>query len=432
MVTKTNSIYFRLIKLLILAAIVAGISYQLMKAAGNYVIGHYFVNSGYMDGRSEKRFQELQDYITENGLTTENTEGLDEWVKNHPFVELQIYKNDQLIYDSVFSGAGEDSSGLTFYEEEPFYTAAFADGEAAVFLYDFYVYRFYTYALFGALMISFLIFLLVVMLGIRKTMNYIRCLSREIGILEGGDLDYAITVKGKDELALLAEGLDHMRQSFRRQVEQEAQLSQANKRMITEMSHDLRTPLTALMIYTGILKGKKYRDEQQMQEYVDKIDKKAHQMKQLSDHIFEYALISSETAVELGKPESFQEAFFDLLSEASSYLEQSGFSVEMSMQRGTEMVRLHAEYVNRILDNLISNIEKYADPIAPVQITACPLKEYGCISFENQKRDGGPKAESTNIGLGNIKNMMRNMGGRCEVEEDEHRFKIRLLFPFYG
>ena len=63
--------------------------------------------------------------------------------------------------------------------------------------------------------------------------------------------------------------------------------------MITEMSHDLRTPLTSLLIYTEILGKEAVKDPQQLMEYVRKIEKKARQIKRLSDNIFEYALIIS-------------------------------------------------------------------------------------------------------------------------------------------
>lgn len=85
-------------------------------------------------------------------------------------------------------------------------------------------------------------------------MKYISKLSDEIAILEGGSLDYKITIKGKDELAALAEGLENMRISFCNMIEQEAEITSENNRIITEMSHDLRTPVTSMMLYTEILK----------------------------------------------------------------------------------------------------------------------------------------------------------------------------------
>ena len=92
------------------------------------------------------------------------------------------------------------------------------DGEAAVFLRGFYVYHFYTYAFIVEIILSSCVFVLIVLAGIQKTIRYIRRLQSEIEILEGGDLDYSITVSGRDELASLAAGLDAMRVSLKEQM----------------------------------------------------------------------------------------------------------------------------------------------------------------------------------------------------------------------
>ena len=79
--------------------------------------------------------------------------------------------------------------------------------------------------------------------------------SRLFKFLEGGNLDYKITVSGKNELSSLAKGLDDMRIAFKEKNDNEIQMLKANKRIITEMSHDLRTPLTSVMLYSDILSG---------------------------------------------------------------------------------------------------------------------------------------------------------------------------------
>mgnify|MGYP002226093174 FL=1 len=89
-------------------------------------------------------------------------------------------------------------------------------------------------------------------------MKYIVQLSEEIQAMEGGDLDHPITVQGSDELTTLASSLDSMRLTLRQQHEDEAAAAAKVKNLITEMSHDLRTPLTTLLLYTEILRHRKY------------------------------------------------------------------------------------------------------------------------------------------------------------------------------
>ena len=190
-----------------------------------------------------------------------------------------------------------------------YYTAEFADGTADVFLYGFFSYPLYSYAMIAEILLAVILLVVIVILGIHRPVRYIGRLKEECEILGSGDLDYQVTVQGKDELSLLARGLDNMRIALRESNEKEAELTAANRRMITEMSHDLRTPLTSLLIYTEILGKEAVKDPQQLMEYVRKIEKKARQIKRLSDNIFEYALITEETEAKLGEPQTLWSLF---------------------------------------------------------------------------------------------------------------------------
>ena len=262
-------------------------------------------------------------------------------------------------------------------------------------------------------------------------MDYILQLSDEIEILEGGSLDYPITVKGKDELSALAEGLDSMRISFRNLIKQEAEMVQENQKIVTEMSHDLRTPVTSIMLYTEILKTGKYKSDAQLKEYIEKIDQKAHRMKQLTDHLFEYSLIAGEGAVELEEPESYEVLFYDMLSETCNYLQQRGFKVEFYVRWPECKIRISRDYVMRIMDNITTNIIKYADPSSPIIISSSEDKEMEGLIFENKVLLLNEKTESTGIGIQSIKNMMQKMGGKCLVEASGEHFRIVLLFPHF-
>ena len=184
------------------------------------------------------------------------------------------------------------------------------------------------------ILLAVILLVVIMILGMRKPVRYIGRLKAECEILGSGDLDYQVTVQGKDELSLLARGLDNMRIALRESNEKEAELTAANRRMITEMSHDLRTPLTSLLIYTEILGKEAVKDPQQLMEYVRKIEKKARQIKRLSDNIFEYALITEETEAKLGEPQTLWSLFYDPLSEMTAYLEERGYTVELQTNWG--------------------------------------------------------------------------------------------------
>ena len=281
----------------------------------------------------------------------------------------------------------------------------------------------------GALLIAFVLFFVIVMLGIRQAIRYIRALCGEIQILEGGNLEYPITVRGRDELAELAGSLEAMRKSIRTQADREKQLTQANQRMVTEMSHDLRTPLTSIFIFTEILRHKCRDCAPQLEEYVEKIDQKAQRLKQLSDHLFEYALITSETKTQLDPATSFQTALFDVLSEMAAFLQQQGYTVDLALTWEPRTIRVSGDYIARISDNLVSNFLKYADPAFPISIRTEYDGTWASLVLENRARPVSPQVESTKIGLHNIRAMMQNMAGRCDIETEADRFRLALRFP---
>ena len=435
-----HSLYFKLAGLLLAAVAVSGLFFVVINYAGEQMITKIFSDSSHIEKLSEAYIQDLQDYIDETKAASNDSEKLTEWVRKQKIVSIQVYKDEILTYDSNYPDAAvEDAEAEgAYYEWEYYYTAEFADGTADVFLYGFFSYPLYSYAMTAEILLAVILLVAIVILGIRKPVRYIGRLKAECEILGSGDLDYQVTVQGKDELSLLARGLDNMRMALRESNEKEAELTAANRRMITEMSHDLRTPLTSLLIYTEILGKKAAKDPRQAMEYVRKIEKKARQIKRLSDNIFEYALITEETKAELGEPQTLRELFYDPLSEMTAYLGERGYTVELRPDTGSgserRQIRVNEEYINRIMDNIVSNIEKYADKSMPVRIETIYTEEYGGLAFRNgiscSTEDRRKTEGSTNIGLHNVEKMMKKMNGYFRVKQTENIFEITLIFPW--
>ena len=435
-----HSLYFKLAGLLLAAVAVSGLFFVVINYAGEQMITKIFSDSSHIEKLSEAYIQDLQDYIDETKAASNDSEKLTEWVRKQKIVSIQVYKDEILTYDSNYPDAAvEDAEAEgAYYEWEYYYTAEFADGTADVFLYGFFSYPLYSYAMTAEILLAVILLVAIVILGIRRPVKYIGRLKDECEILGNGNLDYQVTVQGRDELALLAQGLDNMRMALRESNEKEAEITAANRRMITEMSHDLRTPLTSLLIYTEILGKKAAKDPRQAMEYVRKIEKKARQIKRLSDNIFEYALITEETKAELGEPQTLRELFYDPLSEMTAYLGERGYMVELRPDTGSgserRQIRVNEEYINRTMDNIVSNIEKYADKSMPVRIETIYTEEYGGLAFRNgiscSMEDRRKTEGSTNIGLHNVEKMMKNMSGYCRVKQTECIFELSLMFPW--
>lgn len=434
-IPKTKSIYCRFLNLLAMAFLASALFFLLLHQGGSALLESYFEKTDYMERENERRIADFREYVEKNQLSTTHTSDLTQWVQRQSVVWMQIYRDHVLLYDSQFPYMGASPEYHVkgqYYEWEAYRMVHFEDGDAQVFLTGMYTYQFFNYALLIELFLSVLLFTGIIMAGIRSTMKYIRTLSAEIEILEGGNLDYRITVMGNDEMAVLAKGLDSMRSSIREKISQEAELIHLSQSMITSLSHDLRTPLTALLIYTEILKNEVDASRENMLKWVYKIDEKALQIKDMADCIFNYSLQKKKTDPVSLERMTFHTAFYDALSDACVCLRQQGFDVSFSAapddkESGVE-IRVDQKYINRILDNICSNLVKYASHESPVRINCFHEEAYCGILFENIKQKDISQVESNGIGVPNIREMMEAMGGTCESEESGEIYRLRLTF----
>ena len=434
-IPKSKSIYYRFLRLAAVAFLAAVLFFLLIDQGGTALLKSYFKNTDYMERENQRRVEDFRDYVERNKLSTTDTSDLTYWVQKQSVVWMQIYRDHILLYDSQFpymNANPEFHVTGQYYEWEAYKSINFEDGEAQVFLTGMYTYQFFNYALLIEFFLSFLLFVGIIMAGIRSTMKYISALSTEIEILEGGNLDYRITVMGSDELAVLAKGLDNMRISIREKISREAELIRLSQTMITSLSHDLRTPLTALLIYTEILKNEFDADREKMQKWVHKIDEKAHQIKDMADCIFEYSLQKKKSDPAVLEKMSFHAAFYDALSDASVCLSQQGFDIQFSLSQDDKGINteisVDLKYVNRILDNICSNLIKYASHESPVHVASFYDSDVCGILFENTKQRDASQVDSNGIGVPNIHEMMEEMGGKCEVEEFGEIYRLRLIF----
>ena len=392
----------------------------------------YFDRSEVQNELTQRQVDELQEYVDENHLASTDVRKITAWAHKRRYILLELYRDRKLIYSS-FAPKGarleENDEQTPFYDWTPHYSIRFADGDTEAMLY---YNGFNTYYGTGC---EILLTLCIVwwfpgffLLNSRKIVRYVVLLSEEIQAMEGGDLDHPITIRGSDEITTLASCLDSMRVTLRQQQEEEAQAAAKVKNLITEMSHDLRTPLTTLLLYTEILRCRKYETPEQADNYLNKIDAKARQIKQLSDNLFEYALVTRDTVAVLDPPAHFSAVFEEPLTEMVETLQQRGFACALELGEEDVLLSVSGQYVRRILDNITSNLLKYADPDRDVIVRFVQEGNRAGLCFENCVLPVPASSESTKVGLPSIETMMEKMQGVCRIEQPEGIFRMTLLF----
>ncbi len=418
--------------LLCLAGLVSGVLFFVLTIGGGLLLERHLEQEEEQQRYVEEQIASFQDYVTEHGLSTADTWEFTQWVNKNPLVLMEIYRSNVLIYTSlapVESSGGEHELEAPYYDWVSYYQVEFSDGSADVVLYTAQAYQWYVWLTIASLALSFGVFLLIFLLGIRKLVEYICLLSDQIQAMEGGDLDQEILVKGDHELSTLARGLNSMRLSFREQREREKELYRNNQTIITQMSHDLRTPLTAIQIYTDILRYRKLEHSGQAEEYLNRIDSKIAQIKQLAENIFEYSLVRGEPQIVLGASEEVENVFHDLLSEMAGYLEGQGLRLQLESGWPQGKLCVYPPYVKRLMDNITSNLVKYANPAQTVVVSITREGEEVCFRVTNAVAPQASEQKGSGIGLSNMRGMMEKMGGSLETVQTEEIFWVILRFP---
>lgn len=399
---------------------------------GGYLLGGKYIedrfdNDTYYAKMDEKYADRLQSFVTKEKVSLEGgDEQLGSWVQKQKLITLWIYRDHRLMYTSSVDETEEFISSYTTCIE-----VRFADGTAQVYMDGAYLYSIYNTLTIVLMCLSFILLFLILLFGVRRKIRLLVRMRDGVEILKRGDLDYLLPVRGQDEIAQLAVAINAMSASLKEQFEREQELQSASQALIRDMSHDLRTPLTAILLYLELLRKHGYRDEEQMWAYIGRIEAKARQMKAQTDNLFAYALVGVGERVQLVQA-GFKETFHDRLSDACGYLGENGFSVQARLQEQEAQIQIFPDYASRLLDNLVSNLIKYADPGEPVHIRTSLQEQEDVLEVSNTVRAEVGTVDSNGIGLMNIRKMMENMHGSSEIVQEGKTFTVALHFARAG
>ncbi len=264
----------------------------------------------------------------------------------------------------------------------------------------------------------------------RLTRRVIR-LSQEAATVGAGDLNGEITVDGRDEIATLAADIDGMRDAIIDRMGNEKRAWEANSELITAMSHDIRTPMTSLIGYLGLLNNTDSLSEEERTRYLKAAYGKSLALKELTDELFKYFLVFGRSEVELSR-ELFDAhmLLMQLLGEAEFDLQDAGFHVQ-NINRLEDGVQLETDagMLKRVLDNLVSNIKKYADCDLPVVFLTEKNQGTVTVTVSNGIRKQGRGMESTRIGLRTCEKILSALGGSFSTTRDERHFVAEFTLP---
>ena len=197
-------------------------------------------------------------------------------------------------------------------------------------------------------------------------LDKLRSATRKI---QEGDLNFSVVTEGVSEIADLCQDFEDMRRRLKESAEEKVAFDRENKELISNISHDLKTPITAIKGYVeGIMDGVANTPEKQ-DKYIRTIYNKANEMDRLINELTFYSKMDTNRIPYTFNKISVTEFFDDCGEELSVELESKG--VEFSYSNYVEpevMVIADAEQIKRVVNNIVSNSLKYMGSSRPRRI----------------------------------------------------------------
>ena len=445
------SLKSKLILVLAFAILISAVVFVSCKQIGDFLVWKYYLDEETKQERAEEYIKDFQKYVTSKKLSIYDSKKIAAWSGGN-YVDMIVYKDKSLVYapewfvdssnpQDYFSGDRNFEQYLTeeartaylerlediLDENSDLSSVYFVDGTLLVRVVDYTEDFVYNLVFAAALLLALIVLLIIMIVNFSATASRIKRLAKNVRLVEGGDLGRTIAIGGHDELSALADDVNSMRNAVVDNMTKEQQAWMANAELITAMSHDIRTPLTVMLGYLELMEMQKSEVDA---EYVAACKDNALRLKRLSDDMFSYFLVfGKKDALDGEMVEIGSEVLEHMLSERVMLFGEGGFEVEYSHKLPSATVSVNMDYLGRVIDNVFSNLQKYADVNAPVCIESGLEDGKLMLSVKNKIDEGADRAESNGIGLKTCERIMERMSGNVFVRSENGEFSITLSFP---
>lgn len=280
-------------------------------------------------------------------------------------------------------------------------------------------------------------------LALKKVKSFNR-IKEGVEHIKNGDLQHRIEIDGKGEFSQLAGNINRITEGLNKSVDSEIKSERLKTELITNVSHDIRTPLTSIITYVDLLKIE--NDPEKIAEYVDVLDQKSKRLKHLTDDLFEAAKASSGSMpVQLERID-----IVSLLTQGIGEMDEKieASALEFKFAHPTEKVYVKADgkLLWRSIENLFSNIFKYAQPASRVYIDVEDLGNEIRVTLKNisayelnisadelmerfKRGDESRSSQGSGLGLSIAESLIYNQRGKFLVQVDGDLFKVMIYLP---
>lgn len=295
----------------------------------------------------------------------------------------------------------------------------------------------------GMLSILYILcYTIFMLLYIVRISSYLSKIIKGTDEIVSGNLNYNIEETGKGDLLKLSQNINNMKVGFKKALENEIKSERLKSELITNVSHDLKTPLTSIITYIDLLK-KEGLSQEESQGYIEVLDKKSQRLKLLIDDLFEASKMASG-AVELNIEKLDITALLQQsLAELDEKINNSSLTFRINVPKQKVYANLDGKKIWRVFENLINNILKYSQPKTRVYIDLVEENHKILVTMKNissyemdfdkeeiferfKRGDKSRNTEGSGLGLSIAKSILELQGGNLSIEVDGDLFKVKV------
>ncbi len=284
----------------------------------------------------------------------------------------------------------------------------------------------------------------------RSTIRYLMRISQGIEQIAGGDFESRLPVRGGDELGALAENINKMTAQLKLSIEEERRTERTKAELVTNVSHDLRTPLTSIVGYLGLIEEDRYRDEVELRHYVQIAYEKSTRLKTMIDDLFEYTRTSGGIGLRLS-PINLVEMIGQLAAQFRLQFEQAEVKCRLALPDHSILVDADGDKLVRVFENLVVNAIQYGKEGRQIDIAVwserglavVEIVNYGeplpasviPLLFERFYRGEQSRSRNTGgsgLGLAIAKNIVELHHGQISAASAEGKTSFKVELPLGG
>lgn len=301
---------------------------------------------------------------------------------------------------------------------------------------------------FLALMLSVIVFIIIFISITNKRMKYLDEIAEGLKIIANEDIHYRIREEGSDEIRNLAANINYMANEINNKIELQKKSEQTKTDLITNVSHDLRTPLTSIMGYIGLVKDGKYESDETMKEYLNIAFNKSEKLKMLIEDLFEYTKLNNN-GIKINKQFiNLTDFIFQLSEELTPLFDEHDIKLIRNSKIDEKiMVLIDPDKMLRVFENLLTNAVKYSYKPGNIILSISRYNDNALVVVRN-KSDNIPvekldrlfdrfyrvdesrnaQTGGTGLGLAISKNIVELHGGKiwAECNGDDVSFYVKL------